>query len=93
MNADIIIVTLFTISILFLFVVIIIAIVLKEEIKNINHSMTMDNVQTFLNDNKTDIYLRDKNCNIYKYHAHIAYYANNALANPDKKLIIDIDKD
>ena len=59
--------------------------VLESKIDSLRKEMTMKDVVKYINENK--VYIRDKNCNILKYNAHIASFNNNDF----QKIIIDID--
>ena len=59
--------------------------VLESKIDSLRKEMTMKDVVKYINENK--VYIRDKNCNILKYNAHIASFNNYDF----QKIIIDID--
>jgi hypothetical protein len=59
--------------------------VLESKIDSLRKEMTMKDVVKYINENK--VYIRDKNCKILKYNAHIASFNNNDF----QKIIIDID--
>lgn len=59
--------------------------VLESKIDSFRKEMTMKDVVKYINENK--VYIRDKNCKILKYNAHIASFNNNDF----QKIIIDID--
>lgn len=59
--------------------------VLESKIDSLRKEMTMKDVVKYINENK--VYIRDKNCKILKYNAHIASFNNNGF----QKIIIDID--
>ena len=59
--------------------------VLELKIDSLRKELTMKDVVKYINENK--VYIRDKNCKILKYNAHIASFNNNDF----QKIIIDID--
>jgi hypothetical protein len=59
--------------------------VLETKIESLRKELTMKDVVKYINENK--VYIRDKNCKILKYNAHIASFNNNDF----QKIIIDID--
>ena len=59
--------------------------VLESKIDSLRKEMTMKDVVKYINENK--VYIRDKNCKILKYNAHIASFNQNDY----QKIFIDID--
>ena len=59
--------------------------VLETKIESLRKELTMKDVVKYINKNK--VYIRDKNCKILKYNAHIASFNNNDF----QKIFIDID--
>ena len=70
MCTDMIMLGLLTNTILIVFALITVGIVLQEEIKNISKKIKIDKCKQLLDDNKHNIIIRDKNCNIIEYSTH-----------------------
>lgn len=85
MCTDMIMLGLLIYAILIISVIITVGIVLQEEIKNVSKKIIIDKCKQLLDDNKHNIIIRDKNCNIIEYSTHYATIQNK------KFLVIDLE--